>query len=219
MHTLQLIQPLIDIPGSGGGKDPQSEGGQVDQSENWAIIQHFHGYGASQLQIISDKANFSFVGFSSEVFGTAEKHQILCFARGITREARDAPIIETISVPEECYLFPWMKTKEQHFVDSDEIQNQSRILSAFDGCKLLEKGLSAIFGPQSEIPSMHVQSICDDLEVLHVQSRWEHLLNRDKLSINLYPNPSVINEAFVRILNLWNWRDFVIVYEEDDGEY
>ncbi|GFY76121.1 glutamate receptor ionotropic, kainate 2 [Trichonephila inaurata madagascariensis] len=87
----------------------------------------------------------------------------------------------------------------------------------FLSCKLLEKGLSAIFGPQSEIPSMHVQSICDDLEVLHVQSRWEHLLNRDKLSINLYPNPSVINEAFVRILNLWNWRDFVIVYEEDDA--
>ncbi|GFV32230.1 hypothetical protein TNCV_1675171 [Trichonephila clavipes] len=30
-------------------KDPQSESGQVDQSERWAIIHRFHGYDASHM--------------------------------------------------------------------------------------------------------------------------------------------------------------------------
>ncbi|GFX66985.1 hypothetical protein TNCV_4181101 [Trichonephila clavipes] len=48
MHTLQLIQPLIDVTGS-EEKDPQSEGDQVEQSERWTFIQLFHGYDASHV--------------------------------------------------------------------------------------------------------------------------------------------------------------------------
>ncbi|GFU04139.1 hypothetical protein TNCV_862861 [Trichonephila clavipes] len=40
-----------------------------------------------QLQIISNKAIFSFVGFCNVVFGAACKHHILCFARKIAQEA------------------------------------------------------------------------------------------------------------------------------------
>ncbi|GIX91527.1 glutamate receptor ionotropic, kainate 3 [Caerostris extrusa] len=81
----------------------------------------------------------------------------------------------------------------------------------------LQKGVGAIFGPQLEAASMHVQSICDDLEVPHIEARWEYRLMRDQLSINLYPRPSILSEAFVRLVNAWNWKDFIIIYEEDDA--
>lgn len=84
-------------------------------------------------------------------------------------------------------------------------------------CGLLQKNITAIFGPQSELPSMHVQSICDDLEVPHIEARWEYRLMRDLLSINLYPHPSVLNKAFVRLLEIWGWTEFFLVYEEDEA--
>ena len=87
----------------------------------------------------------------------------------------------------------------------------------FSACGLLQKNITAIFGPQSELPSMHVQSICDDLEVPHIESRWEYRLMRDLLSINLYPHPSVLNNAYVKILEIWGWNEFFLVYEEDEG--
>ncbi|KAF8792731.1 Glutamate receptor ionotropic like protein [Argiope bruennichi] len=84
-------------------------------------------------------------------------------------------------------------------------------------CGLLQKGLGAIFGPQMELSSMHVQSICDDLEVPHIEARWEYRLNRDQLSINLYPKPSELSEAFVRVVKAWNWEEFIVLYEEDNA--
>ena len=85
-------------------------------------------------------------------------------------------------------------------------------------CGLLQNGVTALFGPQSELTSMHIQSICDDLEVPHINSRWEYRLRRDQLSVNLYPHPNVLNRAFLRLLEIWDWKEFFFVYEEDEGK-
>ncbi|GFW75320.1 hypothetical protein TNCV_4189741 [Trichonephila clavipes] len=45
-----------NAPGS-GKKDPKSEGGQVDQSETWTIIQLFHGYDKSHVIKLSGQNN------------------------------------------------------------------------------------------------------------------------------------------------------------------
>ncbi|GFT74199.1 hypothetical protein TNCV_4081211 [Trichonephila clavipes] len=42
---------MIDVPGSGGEGCPESEGGQVDQSDRWAINQLFHGYDTSYAAV------------------------------------------------------------------------------------------------------------------------------------------------------------------------
>ena len=41
-------------------------------------------------------------------------------------------------------------------------------------CHLLRSGVAAIFGPQSGQTSAHVQSICDAMEVPHVETRWDY---------------------------------------------
>lgn len=84
-------------------------------------------------------------------------------------------------------------------------------------CDLLENGVVAIFGPLSRITSMHVQSICDALEIPHVKTQWDFQLQRDDLSINLYPRPSVLARAYVDLVKAWNWKSFVIVYEDNEG--
>ena len=35
----------------------------------------------------------------------------------------------------------------------------------------------------------HVQSICDAMEIPHIETRWDFRLKRVDYSINLYPHP------------------------------
>ncbi|KAK4337133.1 hypothetical protein RND71_043892 [Anisodus tanguticus] len=84
-------------------------------------------------------------------------------------------------------------------------------------CGLLKNGVAGIFGPLSGMTSEHVQSICDALEIPHVETRSDFESSRDELSINLYPRPSVLARAFMDLVKAWNWRHFAIVYEENEG--
>ncbi|CAG2166944.1 unnamed protein product, partial [Oppiella nova] len=85
-------------------------------------------------------------------------------------------------------------------------------------CSLLSNGVVALFGPLSVSPvSTHTQSICDALEIPHVESRWDFQLQRDDLSINLYPKPSVLSKAYVDLVKAWNWKVFAIAYENNEG--
>lgn len=117
----------------------------------------------------------------------------------------------------------WLNTDEILLKNSRVIASVEKLYSENSfkatklSCGLLQNGVAAIFGPQSELTSMHVQSICDDLEVPHINSRWEYRLSRDQLSVNLYPHPSVLNKAFLRLLEIWGWKEFFLVYEEDDA--
>ncbi|KAJ6217244.1 hypothetical protein RDWZM_008401 [Blomia tropicalis] len=85
-------------------------------------------------------------------------------------------------------------------------------------CDLLEKGVVALFGPLSYSPSSaHTQSICDALEIPHIETRWDYKLHRDDLSLNLYPQPSVLSSAYVDLVKSWGWERFAIVYENNEG--
>ncbi|XP_055939943.1 glutamate receptor ionotropic, kainate 2-like isoform X2 [Argiope bruennichi] len=84
-------------------------------------------------------------------------------------------------------------------------------------CKLLGHGLAGIFGPQSSVAAAHIQSISDALEVPHIESRWDYKLQRDDLSINLHPRASTLNQAYIDVVRKWEWKDFIIVYEENEG--
>lgn len=75
----------------------------------------------------------------------------------------------------------------------------------------------AIFGPLAQSPAMHVQSICDALEIPHIETRWAFELQRDDLSINLYPPPSFLTRAFNELIKAWSWKTFAIVYEENEA--
>lgn len=74
----------------------------------------------------------------------------------------------------------------------------------FTVCHLLRMGVSAIFGPQSNSISSHVQSICDTMEVPHLETRWDYRLRRENCLVNLYPHPSVLSKVkFYFVSNSW----------------
>ncbi|GFT15005.1 glutamate receptor, ionotropic kainate 3 [Trichonephila clavipes] len=84
-------------------------------------------------------------------------------------------------------------------------------------CSLLQTGIAGIFGPQSDVTSMHVQSICDAIDIPHVETRWDFQLQRADMSINLFPRPSVLSQAYVDLVKIWGWRSFSLVYDEHEG--
>ncbi|GBN04506.1 Glutamate receptor ionotropic, kainate 2 [Araneus ventricosus] len=84
-------------------------------------------------------------------------------------------------------------------------------------CGLLEMGVAAIFGPQDHLTSLHVGSICDEVEVPHIETRWDYKNKRDGLSINLHPFPNVLSESFVTMVKHLGWQNFSLVYEGNYG--
>ena len=78
-------------------------------------------------------------------------------------------------------------------------------------------GAVALFGPLGGRTSLHVQSICDALEIPHIECHWSAKESVDHLSINLYPKPSSLSRAYVDLVKAWNWKSFAIVYEDNQG--
>ena len=75
-----------------------------------------------------------------------------------------------------------------------------KLLFCVSVCHLLRSGVAALFGPQSGTTSSHVQSICDAMEIPHIETRWDYRLKRDDYSVNLYPHPTAISKVRSRHL-------------------
>ncbi|XP_068239083.1 glutamate receptor ionotropic, kainate 2-like isoform X2 [Palaemon carinicauda] len=84
-------------------------------------------------------------------------------------------------------------------------------------CQNVGAGIVAVFGPQSSKTSAHVQSICDALEIPHIETRWDFRTRRDDYSINLYPHPSALSKAYLDIVRLFNWKTFCVLYDDNMG--
>lgn len=84
-------------------------------------------------------------------------------------------------------------------------------------CHLLRSGVAAIFGPQSPQTASHVQSICDTMEIPHLETRWDYRLRRESCLVNLFPHPSMLSRAYVDIVRAWGWKSFTIIYESNEG--
>lgn len=81
-------------------------------------------------------------------------------------------------------------------------------------CHLLRSGVAALFGPQSGTTSSHVQSICDAMEIPHIETRWDYRLKRDEYSVNLYPHPSALSKvSLIKITTRLCIQENVIVTE------
>ena len=71
--------------------------------------------------------------------------------------------------------------------------------------------MAAIFGPESGTTTAHIQvckynsythnkityfqSICDALEIPHIETRWDYIVKRDSYSINLHPSPKLLSKV------------------------
>ncbi|KAK6305814.1 hypothetical protein J4Q44_G00245940 [Coregonus suidteri] len=86
-------------------------------------------------------------------------------------------------------------------------------------CDQLALGVAAVFGPSHSSSVSAVQSICNALEVPHIQTRWKHpsVDNRDTFYINLYPEYTAISRAILDIVTFFKWKSLTVVYEDNTG--
>lgn len=88
-------------------------------------------------------------------------------------------------------------------------------------CDQLALGVAAVFGPSHSSSVSAVQSICNALEVPHIQTRWKHpsVDNKDNFYINLYPEYTSISRAILDIVIFYKWKSVTVVYEDSTGEW
>ncbi|KAL7644527.1 UNVERIFIED_CONTAM: hypothetical protein RMT77_005359 [Armadillidium vulgare] len=84
-------------------------------------------------------------------------------------------------------------------------------------CEQIFFGVQAIFGPSDSLLGSHIQSICDALDVPHIESRLDLEPEFKEFSVNLYPSHDILNKAFQDIMVFLNWTKVAIMYEDDIG--
>lgn len=86
-------------------------------------------------------------------------------------------------------------------------------------CRQVQFGVQAIFGPSDPLLGPHVQSICDALDIPHLETRLD-LESRSaarELSINLHPSQEILNAAYKDLMRFLNWTRVAIIYEDEGG--
>ncbi|KAK7026645.1 hypothetical protein SK128_015457 [Halocaridina rubra] len=135
------------------------------------------------------------------IFDAKDERQELAFRYAVDRVNRDRSTLSRSMLRAQVEKLP----------ADDSFHASKRV------CMLLRTGVAAIFGPQSENTANHVQSICDAMEVPHIETRWDYKLTRDEYSVNLYPYPPSLSKAYLDILKELQWKSFVILYDSNEG--
>ncbi|XP_020292525.1 glutamate receptor ionotropic, kainate 2-like isoform X4 [Pseudomyrmex gracilis] len=84
-------------------------------------------------------------------------------------------------------------------------------------CQQVKYGVQAVFGPSHPILGQHIHSICDALDIPHLEARLDLDTEAKEFSINLYPAQSLLNTAYQDVMEFLNWTKVAIIYEDDYG--
>lgn len=85
-------------------------------------------------------------------------------------------------------------------------------------CQQVKYGVQAVFGPSDPILGQHIHSICDALDIPHLEARLDLDAEAKEFSINLYPAQSLLNAAYQDVMEFLNWTKVAIIYEDEYGE-
>ncbi|XP_016837534.1 glutamate receptor ionotropic, kainate 2 isoform X2 [Nasonia vitripennis] len=84
-------------------------------------------------------------------------------------------------------------------------------------CQQVKFGVQAVFGPSDPILGQHIHSICDALDIPHLEARLDLDSEAKEFSINLHPAQSLLNAAYQDVMTFLNWTKVAIIYEDDYG--
>uniref|UniRef100_A0AAQ4RNT6 Glutamate receptor n=1 Tax=Gasterosteus aculeatus aculeatus TaxID=481459 RepID=A0AAQ4RNT6_GASAC len=134
---------------------------------------------------------------------------------------------EPISVEELAFKFAVINiNRNRTLMPNTTLTYDIQRINIFDSfeasrraCDQLALGVGAVFGPSHSSSVSAVQSICNALEVPHIQTRWKHpsVDNRDSFYINLYPEYTSISRAVLEIVQYYKWKAVTVVYEDATG--
>lgn len=73
-----------------------------------------------------------------------------------------------------------------------------------------------------------VDSMCNTLHIPHIMTHWTYepiglhrsrRLSPRNLTINVYPDSDVLARALSDLINDYDWKSYVIVYDTDDSKF
>lgn len=96
-------------------------------------------------------------------------------------------------------------------------QRKYALIVHVSACSQVQYGVQAVFGPSDPLLGAHIHSICDALDIPHLEARLDLDSDIREFSINLYPAQHLLNAAFQDVMSFLNWTKVAIVYEEDYG--
>lgn len=111
----------------------------------------------------------------------------------------------------------WMIQSPPHSTHNKFIN--SVVFVILTACKQIDFGVQAIFGPSDPLLGPHVQSICDALDIPHLETRldMESRSPNKELSINLHPSQETLILAYKDLMRFLNWTKVAIIYEDEGG--
>lgn len=87
-------------------------------------------------------------------------------------------------------------------------------------CNQAGLGVAAIFGPRSPGLAGHINSMCNTLEIPHLEARLEPRIDNTQLfAMNMYPESSQLSRAYLDILKHFDWKKFCVIYGDQSGKY
>ncbi|XP_044732050.1 glutamate receptor ionotropic, kainate 2-like isoform X2 [Chrysoperla carnea] len=114
---------------------------------------------------------------------------------------------------EPSAVLPW----HELVADSSVIADDNLFMISRTVCELLEKGIVGLFGPTAGLSSGYVQSMCDLMEIPHIETRRDHLPNRGTCMINLHPYPPTLARVYSDLVHVMKWTSFTILYDTDES--
>lgn len=85
-------------------------------------------------------------------------------------------------------------------------------------CKILNKGVVAIFGPQSTESRAIVRSICDTMGIPHLETEPSNSVRSNGYSVNLYPLQETLSRVFNDLILEWRWKNFTVIFDGAEGK-
>ncbi|GAB6033671.1 hypothetical protein CHUAL_013729 [Chamberlinius hualienensis] len=83
---------------------------------------------------------------------------------------------------------------------------------------MVKNKVAAIFGPQNRDSWMHVQSMCNYLEIPHFDTRWNYNWEREgHNAINVYPYGPLLGKVYSNLIQFWKWQSFAVIYQDNEG--
>ncbi|KAA0183950.1 hypothetical protein HAZT_HAZT002534 [Hyalella azteca] len=143
---------------------------------------------------------------------------VLCSGAMFTEDQREGPTEVAFKyaiyrINKDVHLLPntTLLYDVQYVPRDDSFHTSKR------ACEQIQYGVQAVFGPSDSQLATHIQSICDALDIPHLESRLDLEPEFKEFSINLYPSHDAVNQAFQDVMNFLNWTKVAIIYEEDIG--
>ena len=85
----------------------------------------------------------------------------------------------------------------------------------------MSHGIQGLFGPNDFILGSHVQSLCDALDIPHLEARPDIDNSYKESSLNLQPSQDIMNQAYkvIKITDILIYLNTILVCNTGEKQY